>query len=448
MDPVVVKVIIDHRSEKLTLSSGMPETVEQLHKTVKDTFQIHEEFILHYFDEDFGDFFTIHSTSDVKHKGSIKVVIIPSVVLTLAIPETDSVTDADNVRDTPSVTSQMSSEPSTSEDSRPDGTSSASSQDTILLSPQKELWPKEIKIPLFTVATEAVLRSANEQFLKDGTVLNNTRVRSEIMEKLADYMYSYTAYPTGLQVNAEFHRITTVNLESKFMFMLDHYTPKLLAMFQEKKGAVGERHRTEMNILLQSGTTEKTREVVIRCLIDHLGEDVGALIKEFENFEDTNHRAINVEEELAAETMAVFLVRDESGQVGNVGIVIEGSIVLDHLGDLSRGCCYLLGLTYALDLKYPKTLKYIFENERSQTCRRVQRRTVLPADVTVLNRRCTESLWRGYAVKHNQEHVYDSIDDTMPTAQPDTTRYKIKHTQADKHFSDLISPTYLFRPLR
>uniref|UniRef100_A0AAR2KF30 Uncharacterized protein n=1 Tax=Pygocentrus nattereri TaxID=42514 RepID=A0AAR2KF30_PYGNA len=140
--------------------------------------------------------------------------------------------------------------------------------------------------------------------------------------------------------------------KKKFMFMLDHYTPKLLAIFQEKKGAVGERHRTEMNILLQSGTTEKTREVVIRCLIDHLGED---------NFEDTNHRAINVEEELAAETMAVFLVRDESGQVENVGIVIEGSIVLDHLGDLSRGCCYLLGLTYALDLKYPKTLKYIFE---------------------------------------------------------------------------------------
>ncbi|KAL7868662.1 hypothetical protein SRHO_G00100460 [Serrasalmus rhombeus] len=77
----------------------------------------------------------------------------------------------------------------------------------------------------------------------------------------------------------------------------------------------------------------------------------------------------------------------------------------------------------------------------------------------------------GYAVKHNQEHVYDSIDDTMPTAQPvsdqqrteepiyylatdpgaqttDTARYKIKYTQADKHFSDLISPTYLFRPLR
>lgn len=103
MDPVVVKVIIDHHSEKLTLSSGMPDTVEQLHKTVKDTFQIHEEFTLHYFDEDFGDFFTIHSTNDVKNKGTIKVVIIPPIVLSLTTLETENVADADNVSDTSSL---------------------------------------------------------------------------------------------------------------------------------------------------------------------------------------------------------------------------------------------------------------------------------------------------------------------------------------------------------
>ena len=53
------------------------------------------------------------------------------------------------------------------------------------------------------------------------------------------------------QVNAEFHRITTINPEAKSMFLLDHYTPKLLDIFQAKKGAAGERHRTEMKILHQ-----------------------------------------------------------------------------------------------------------------------------------------------------------------------------------------------------
>jgi len=434
-----VKVIIDHHSEKLTLSSGIPHTVEQLHKTVKDTFQIHEEFTLHYLDEDFGDFFTIHSPNEVKHKGTIKVVIIPSVVLTLTTPETENVEVADDASDTSSSTSKMlpSQSSSGSADYQSDGTSSVSSLDTILLSPIRALWPSEVEIPPFSVAAEAVLRNANEQFLKDGTVLNNTRVKSEIMERLADYIYSYTAYPTGLQVaqiaealvqkhpcltepgsrngwigwmyslkykmgnyrsklrnlgfpevtcnslknkrpgerkpaqnvkkarkgevmylphypsgesseqqeqqrlkilselkkkeratvselmsntfahrrqdvvslqlsikeikerwpalldapqvrkkttqfttnapylgslfkskfvncalslfvffcffqvNAEFHRIATVNLEAKFMFMLDHYTPKLLGIYQAKKGAAGQRHRAEMNILLQ-----------------------------------------------------------------------------------------------------------------------------------------------------------------------------------------------------
>ena len=40
------------------------------------------------------------------------------------------------------------------------------------------------------------------------------------------------------QVSAKFRMITTLNLEPKCMAMLDFY-PKLLSMFQSKKGSLG-----------------------------------------------------------------------------------------------------------------------------------------------------------------------------------------------------------------
>jgi len=205
MDPVVVKVIIGHRSEKLTLVSGIPDTVEHLEDIVKVAFQLHEAFTLHYFDEDFGDYFTLHSADQVKPKGTIKVVVIPHIVLSLAAPETENVTNVHNCDTSSSTSSQPSAssgQPSSSSaDDQSDGTSSTASQDTVILSsPPRATWPNKVAIPLFSVATEAVLRNANKEFVKDCTVLNSTRIKSEILERLADYIYSHTAYPSSLQI--------------------------------------------------------------------------------------------------------------------------------------------------------------------------------------------------------------------------------------------------------
>ncbi|XP_048012629.1 uncharacterized protein LOC125245863 isoform X1 [Megalobrama amblycephala] len=90
-----------------------------------------------------------------------------------------------------------------------------------------------------------------------------------------------------LQINAEFQRTTTVILEPKFMSALDRHTPKLLMLFRAKGGALGRRLENIMEPLQDSvhSSIERTREVVLRCLIEYLGEQGGHLIKEFNDTE-------------------------------------------------------------------------------------------------------------------------------------------------------------------
>ena len=50
MDPAMLRVIFGHRIEKLTLPSGIPETMEELNLTVKQTLSIPNDFSLQYLD--------------------------------------------------------------------------------------------------------------------------------------------------------------------------------------------------------------------------------------------------------------------------------------------------------------------------------------------------------------------------------------------------------------
>ena len=45
----------------------------------------------------------------------------------------------------------------------------------------------------------------------------------------------------------------------------------------------------------------------------------------------------------------------------DIGIVLEGQVVLQELDNVALATAMLFGLTYALNLNYPSELKYTFE---------------------------------------------------------------------------------------
>lgn len=72
--------------------------------------------------------------------------------------------------------------------------------------------------------------------------------------------------------------------------------------------------------------------------------------------------AVAVQDALATFVLNIFVV----GKVGSerqrqVGIAIEGTEVLFGVPSVAHACAYLMGLIYALELSYPKKLRYTFE---------------------------------------------------------------------------------------
>ena len=68
-----------------------------------------------------------------------------------------------------------------------------------------------------------------------------------------------------------------------------------------------------------------------------------------------------VQEAIPKFVLKIFVVsRDEDGFDKQAGIAIEGAEVL-FVSNVTTACIYLMGLIYALELSYPKALKFTFE---------------------------------------------------------------------------------------
>ncbi|KAF3851939.1 hypothetical protein F7725_005294, partial [Dissostichus mawsoni] len=90
------------------------------------------------------------------------------------------------------------------------------------------------------------------------------------------------------EVNAEFMRITTFPLETKFLAQLDKHSTKLLQVIRSRGGVT-------VDITIR-------RECILKSLMIYLGEPVDHLIKEFQEAEAG---------ELEQATMAIFVIGKE-----------------------------------------------------------------------------------------------------------------------------------------
>ena len=201
-----LRVIIDDRIEKLVLPSGIPSTVEELQTTVKEIFGISEEFSLQYLDSEFEEYFTLHKTDQIKHKDTIKLAYAAPIIVNLQqIDEGLDSTFGQRSTDCDSV-SYAESSTSNAESSAESSAGTSSSLDTIILPRRRSTtercqpWPKQFPVPQFAYETEMYLERADEDYKKNGTLLTASKVKADILEKLAETIYMYTAYPSSAQI--------------------------------------------------------------------------------------------------------------------------------------------------------------------------------------------------------------------------------------------------------
>ncbi|KAJ8347978.1 hypothetical protein SKAU_G00265670 [Synaphobranchus kaupii] len=192
-------------ARKLTIESGIPRTVENLAFEIKTFFQVTEQFRLQYKDKDFDNqFMNLLATSELEDKGTLNVVYIPCETTSSGpltkdafstIPGTTNAAASTTVPGTPSNASSSAQESNDSD--------SFSSNDTVILSSPETRscsWPEPFVVPHFSYCAEMMLQTGNDEFNAQGNLLSLTpKVRSDILEGLAEEIIKYTAYPKDEQ---------------------------------------------------------------------------------------------------------------------------------------------------------------------------------------------------------------------------------------------------------
>uniref|UniRef100_A0A9J7XHJ2 Sterile alpha motif domain-containing protein 3-like n=1 Tax=Cyprinus carpio carpio TaxID=630221 RepID=A0A9J7XHJ2_CYPCA len=165
----ILRVIVNENDiRKITLHSK-PQTLETLMEHLEEKLGLPYKFSLQYEDADFNNaLINLTDIADLPERPTLKVIsLVPS--------PTASTADTDIV--------SLSSE---------EGSSHV----------RQAQWPETFEVPNFPVDIEFRLRQGNLLYMRDQTYMQVPRdMKHEILEKLAECMYSFKAYPSDDDFN-------------------------------------------------------------------------------------------------------------------------------------------------------------------------------------------------------------------------------------------------------
>ncbi|XP_072513078.1 uncharacterized protein [Salminus brasiliensis] len=183
-------------------------------------------------------------------------------------------------------------------------------------------------------------------------------------QSVKDLLENWPALRIESQVCAEFHRITNINLRSKFYAELDKHTPRLLAVYWQKAARTGKTAEALRSIfsaydLLEQCDVNHRRTAALRALPVFLCEDDSAFFRTWNTEKESEPDIADL-----AVGLLTMVNEDPSSPVqfspARIAIVLEGDIVLNDLSYLADAFLMLLGLMYALNICYPKKLIHTF----------------------------------------------------------------------------------------
>nr|XP_055056167.1 uncharacterized protein LOC129440701 [Misgurnus anguillicaudatus] len=189
--------------------------------------------------------------------------------------------------------------------------------------------------------------------------------RKELIENepaVKDTLDRWPALFMESQIVGEFSRISGKNLQNEFFQKLDGFIPRFIDIFRTKGGDIGCKLKKILCQIDDKSDISGRRTAVLHGLPLLLGEDPTDFYKTCFDCGDEEHQA-------STSVCILTVIPEDSKTVPyslhldatSTAIVLEGTVVLDDIGNLPQAMCLLFGLIYALNLKYPLLLKNTFD---------------------------------------------------------------------------------------